>query len=120
MKQDDFSWLQKWYYLQCDGDWEHTYGIDLKTLENSWPSQVLTMQENWIGRSEGLEFKFDVTKETRAKLDKMFANFSVFTTRPDTIYGVSYTALSPEHPIVKYILEKELLPKNKLYSYCFS
>lgn len=87
---------------------------DLKTLENSWPSQVLTMQENWIGRSEGLEFKFDVTKETRAKLDKMFANFSVFTTRPDTIYGVSYTALSPEHPIVKYILEKELLPKNKL------
>ena len=44
----------------------------------------------------------------------MFANFSVFTTRPDTIYGVSYTALSPEHPIVKYILEKELLPKNKL------
>ena len=63
---------------------------------------------------KGLEFKFDVTKETRAKLDKMFANFSVFTTRPDTIYGVSYTALSPEHPIVKYILEKELLPKNKL------
>ncbi len=61
---------------------------DLKILENSWPSQVLTMQENWIGRSEGLEFKFDVTKETRAKLDKMFANFSVFTTRPDTIYGV--------------------------------
>lgn len=87
---------------------------DLKTLENSWPSQVLTMQENWIGRSEGLEFKFDVTKETRAKLDKMFASFSVFTTRPETIYGVSYTALAPEHPIVKYLVENELLPKNKL------
>ncbi|HJE03282.1 Leucine--tRNA ligase subunit alpha [Aliarcobacter thereius] len=87
---------------------------DLKTLENSWPSQVLTMQENWIGRSEGLEFKFEVTKETRAKLDKMFSSFEVFTTRPDTIYGVTYVAIAPEHDIVKYIVDNELLPKNKL------
>ncbi|MDX4059508.1 leucine--tRNA ligase [Aliarcobacter skirrowii] len=87
---------------------------DLKTLENSWPSQVLTMQENWIGRSEGLEFKFDLTKETRAKLDKMFSSFKVFTTRPDTIYGVTYVAIAPEHEIVKYMVEQELLPKNKL------
>ncbi|OCL83737.1 leucine--tRNA ligase [Arcobacter porcinus] len=87
---------------------------DLKTLESSWPSQVLTMQENWIGRSEGLEFKFEVTKETRAKLDKMFSSFEVFTTRPDTIYGVTYVAIAPEHDIVKYIVDNELLPKNKL------
>ncbi|OCL93976.1 leucine--tRNA ligase [Aliarcobacter thereius] len=87
---------------------------DLKTLENSWPSQVLTMQENWIGRSEGLEFKFEVTKETRAKLDKMFSSFEVFTTRPDTIYGVTYVAIAPEHDIVKYIVDNGLLPKNKL------
>src|SRR5574344_557285 len=77
-------------------------------------SQVLTMQENWIGRSEGLEFKFDLTKETRAKLDKMFSSFKVFTTRPDTIYGVTYVAIAPEHEIVKYMVEQELLPKNKL------
>ena len=87
---------------------------DLKLLENSWPSQVLTMQENWIGRSEGLEFKFDLTTQSRMKLDKVFSDFKVFTTRPDTIYGVSYTALAPEHPIVKYLVEKELLPQNKI------
>ena len=87
---------------------------DLKLLENSWPSQVLTMQENWIGRSEGLEFKFDISLESRAKLDRAFTKYFVFTTRPDTIYGVTYSALSPEHPIVKYIVENELLPKNKI------
>ena len=87
---------------------------DLKDLEGSWPSQVLTMQENWIGRSEGLEFSFELTKDARYKLNKNFASFDVFTTRPDTIYGVSYTALSPEHPIVKYLVENELLDENKL------
>lgn len=87
---------------------------DLKLLQNSWPSQVLTMQENWIGRSEGLEFKFELSIETRMKLDRAFTKFFVFTTRPDTIYGVSYCALAPEHPIVKYIVEKNLLPQNKI------
>ena len=87
---------------------------DLKSLEGQWPSQVLTMQENWIGRSEGLEFKFDLTKSSRYKLDKNFASFNVFTTRPDTIYGVSYTALSPEHPIVKYLVDNKLLDENKI------
>ncbi|PLY09439.1 MAG: leucine--tRNA ligase [Arcobacter sp.] len=88
---------------------------DLKGLEDSWPSQVLTMQENWIGRSEGLEFTFELTKDARYKLNKNFASFDVFTTRPDTIYGVSYTALSPEHPIVKYMVDNELLDENKIF-----
>ncbi len=87
---------------------------DLKSLESDWPSQVLTMQENWIGRSEGLEFDFELVKESRYKLDKQFSSFSVFTTRPDTIYGVSYSALAPEHPIVQYILDYKLLPSDKL------
>jgi len=87
---------------------------DLNLLKNTWPSQVLTMQENWIGRSEGLEFKFDLTTESAVKLDKSFMEFKVFTTRPDTIYGVSYTALAPEHPIVKYMVEHRLLDNNKL------
>ena len=85
---------------------------DLQTLEGQWPSQVLTMQENWIGRSEGLEFKFELTKETRYKLDKVFSHFEVFTTRPDTIYGVSYAALAPEHPIVQYMIDHNLLPQK--------
>lgn len=87
---------------------------DLEKLKEDWPSQVLTMQENWIGRSQGLEFKFDLSKESRAKLERAFTKYFVFTTRPDTIYGVSYSALAPEHPIVKYIVEKNLLPEKKI------
>ncbi len=86
---------------------------DLKSLEGQWPSQVLTMQENWIGRSEGLEFTFELTKESRYKLDKQFSSYNVFTTRPDTIYGVSYSALAPEHPIVQYLVDNKLLSDKK-------
>ncbi len=87
---------------------------DLKTLEGQWPSQVLTMQENWIGRSEGLEFDLFLSKESKFKLNKQFEFYTVFTTRPDTIYGISYSALAPEHPIVKYVVENNLLPENKI------
>ena len=87
---------------------------DLELLKNDWPSQVLTMQENWIGRSEGLEFQFELSKESKLKLERQFSKYSVFTTRPDTIYGVSYSALAPEHPIVKYIVENNLLPEKKI------
>ena len=78
---------------------------DLKTLEGKWPAQVLTMQENWIGKSFGMEFKFHLDDASREILGEKFDGFSVFTTRPDTIYGVSYAALAPEHPIVKALLE---------------
>ncbi len=86
---------------------------DLLLLENQWPSQVLTMQENWIGRSEGLEFVFNLDLESRYKLNKNFNFYKVFTTRPDTIYGVTYSALAPEHPIVQYMLENNLLSPSK-------
>jgi len=87
---------------------------DLKTLKDKWPPQVLIMQENWIGRSEGLEFTFELSKESRFKLDKQFDSYKVFTTRPDTIYGISYSALAPEHPIVKYLVNHNLLDKTKI------
>lgn len=82
---------------------------DLDSLEGKWPQQVLTMQRNWIGRSEGLEFSFELTQESREKLSGLFKGYNVFTTRADTIYGVTYSALAPEHPIVKYMIEKRLL-----------
>ncbi len=82
---------------------------DLKQLEGKWPNQVLTMQSNWIGKSQGLEFEFELTEQSKAKLDGKFEKYSVFTTRPDTIYGVSYSALAAEHPIAKYMIEHDLL-----------
>jgi len=56
-----------------------------------WPDSVKTMQRNWIGRSEGVELSFDVKGEAEA--------LTVFTTRPDTLFGVTYMAVAAEHPL---------------------
>lgn len=65
---------------------------DLKTL-TGWPEKVLKMQENWIGRSEGAFIQFDIVDSTE-KLD-------VFTTRPETLFGASFCAVAPTHPIAE-------------------
>ena len=67
-----------------------------KELEAGWPSKVLAMQKNWIGKSFGTEINFTVEKTGEA--------LPVFTTRVDTLYGVTYAVLAPEHPMVKEIL----------------
>ncbi|EKO7624421.1 leucine--tRNA ligase [Campylobacter upsaliensis] len=85
---------------------------ELESLKGKWPTQVLTMQENWIGRSEGLEFAFWLDEESFKKADE--ASFEVFTTRADTIYGVSYVALAPEHKIVQNLLRKRLLDEKMI------
>ncbi len=87
---------------------------DCEKLRAGWPNQVLTMQENWIGRSEGLEFSFTLSNASQAKLNNQFESYKVFTTRPDTIFGVSYSALAPEHPIVKHLIEHKLLTEDKI------
>ena len=66
-------------------------------LFRSWPQRVKLMQKNWIGRSEGTEFSFDVPSINE--------RISVYTTRVDTIYGVSYVVLAPEHPYVERLIE---------------
>ncbi len=85
---------------------------DLKLLEGKWSPQVLTMQRNWIGKSQGLEFEFNLSATSKEKLEGKFEGFEVFTTRPDTIYGVTYTALAAEHTIVKALIKNELLDEN--------
>ncbi len=85
---------------------------DLARLEGGWPKQVLTMQENWIGKSNGLAFDLFFDDASRAKLNAQFDSFDVFTTRPDTIYGVSYAALAPEHKIVTFMIENNLLSED--------
>lgn len=79
----------------------------LHDLKQHWPNQVLTMQENWIGQSFGLEFEFNLDDDSAYKLS--IDKFKVFTTRADTIFGVSYVALAPEHDIVKAIVDKNLV-----------
>lgn len=96
------------YYLKIS-EYSDELLKDLDKLQKGWPKQVLTMQENWIGRSTGLEFDLHLDAESIAHLNGDFDAYSVFTTRPDTIYGVTYTALAPEHEIVSYMLDKSLL-----------
>lgn len=67
---------------------------DLQKLDG-WPEKVRTMQSNWIGRSEGVELDFEVAEEE----DELLKTFSVYTTRPDTLMGVTYVALAPQHPL---------------------
>ena len=81
-------------------------------LKGNWPDKVLTMQKNWIGKSNGLKFKFNLSDESKEKLNNAFDGYEVFTTRPDTIYGVTYSALAPEHPIVDYMLENGLFDEE--------
>ncbi|MEG0970504.1 MAG: leucine--tRNA ligase [Acidaminococcaceae bacterium] len=69
---------------------------DLQELEG-WPERVKTMQKNWIGRSEGLEFSFEAPS--------LEAKIAVYTTCPHTIQGVTFVVLPPEHPLVAKILD---------------
>ena len=82
------------------------YADELLTELNNltgWPEQVKLMQKNWIGKSEGMEFAFETsTKDT----------LKVFTTRPDTIMGVTFIALSLSHPITKSFIEEDEDLKN--------
>jgi leucyl-tRNA synthetase len=65
-----------------------------------WPERVITMQRNWIGRSEGAEFDLAVAGRRELKT-------RVFTTRPDTVFGMTYAVLAPEHPLVDQLVSDE-------------
>jgi len=71
---------------------------DMKQLEGGWPERVLTMQRNWIGKSQGTRVRFAVTQMENAYLE-------AFTTRIDTIYGASAVVLSPGHPIIESLIQ---------------
>ena len=68
---------------------------DLVSLDD-WPDRVRTMQRNWIGRSEGARFEIAV--------EGMDETFEVFTTRPDTLFGMTFCVLAPEHPLVETLI----------------
>jgi leucyl-tRNA synthetase len=65
-----------------------------------WPQKTVTMQRNWIGRSEGALVNFSVTEDSLASDADVDRTLPIFTTRPDTIFGVTYMVLAPEHPLV--------------------
>ena len=72
---------------------------------DQWPDKVRLMQENWIGKSSGLRFRFELAGSEAA--EALPSSFEVFTTRPDTIFGASFAAISPDHPIALALAEKD-------------
>ena len=86
--------LSQWFFKITD--YAQRLLDDIESLEE-WPEKVLTMQRNWIGRSEGARVDFPVKGSNKV--------IPVFTTRPDTLYGVTYFLLAPEHPLVEELIE---------------
>lgn len=85
--------LEQWFFKTSD--YAEKLLDDIKLLDG-WPEKVKTMQTNWIGRSEGATIEFPI-----ADSDKVV---TCFTTRPDTIFGVTYMSLAPEHPLVSELV----------------
>lgn len=89
--------LEQWFFRITDYADELLEGH--KELKGGWPDKVLTMQKNWIGKSYGTEVKF--------KLENSDIEIPVFTTRADTLFGVTYCVLAPEHPLVNEVILKD-------------
>ena len=91
--------LTQWFLRITDYADELLDGLD--TLDR-WPEKVRLMQANWIGRSDGLRMRFGFAGDAPAGFDE---GIEVFTTRPDTLYGASFIALSPDHPLTLALAE---------------
>ncbi|SEH79548.1 leucine--tRNA ligase [Tardiphaga sp. OK245] len=91
--------LTQWFFKISKYSDELLSALD--TLDR-WPDKVRLMQRNWIGKSEGLHFQFGLIGAP-AGFDKL----PVFTTRPDTMYGPTFAAISPDHPLAKALAEKD-------------
>ena len=98
--------LSQWFFKITDYADELLKDLDLLP---GWPERVKTMQHNWIGRSEGLELSFEIPA--------LNDTVAVYTTRPDTAYGVTFMALAAEHPLIKKICENN--PKaDEINAFC--
>ncbi|WP_312524648.1 leucine--tRNA ligase [Paracoccus sp. (in: a-proteobacteria)] len=87
--------LTQWFFRISDYSDELLSALDDL---NGWPEKVRLMQQNWIGRSRGLQFQFDTVNAPEG-----FAKIEVYTTRPDTLRGASFVAISADHPLAKQL-----------------
>ncbi len=90
--------LSQWFFKITDFAEELLSSLDKM---DGWPEKVKIMQRNWIGKSQGCEIKFKILNEGK-KISQEY--LEIFTTRPDTIFGATFCALSPFHPLVDEIL----------------
>ncbi len=91
--------LSQWFLKITDFADELLEGLG--TLDQ-WPDKVRLMQENWIGKSQGMRFRFELPRPVGE-----IGSLDVYTTRPDTIFGASFAAVSPDHPISQALAERD-------------
>ncbi|WFU01779.1 leucine--tRNA ligase [Rhizobium sp. CB3171] len=87
--------LTQWFFKITEFSQDLLDALD--TLDH-WPEKVRLMQKNWIGRSEGLTIRWEIVPETSPNADR---EITVYTTRPDTLFGASFLAISADHPLAK-------------------
>ena len=97
--------LEQWYFRITDYAQQLLDDLDLV----EWPDRVITQQRNWIGRSEGAEFEMPIVDADGAVRTDLpgVPSVRVFTTRPDTSYGMTFCVLAPEHPLVQVITTED-------------
>jgi leucyl-tRNA synthetase len=95
--------LSQWFFKITD--YAQRLLDDMELLKEGWPERALTIQKNWIGKSEGaiVDFRLDGHEDI---------NIPVFTTRPDTLFGVTFFILAPEHPLVEKIVISDAYKKE--------
>ena len=98
--------LSQWFFRITDFSNELLNG--LSDLEK-WPAKVKLMQENWIGKSNGCELQLEIFDKNFKSINK---SIDIYTTRPDTIYGATFCAISPNHPFLNNISKKSTDLKN--------
>jgi leucyl-tRNA synthetase len=89
--------MDQWFFLLT------AYADELLEMDHiDWPNKIKVMQTNWIGRSQGVDFQFDISEYGLSE-----SNLTTFTTRIDTVYGVTFVVLAPEHPLVERLTQPE-------------
>jgi leucyl-tRNA synthetase len=104
--------LEQWFFRITEFKEALLRDLDDLAKENCWPERVLTMQKNWLGRTTGARYRFPLTASNQPEL-KGLEDLEIYTTRPETIFGVQFIAVSPNSKLVKDLASSD--PKIREY-----
>ncbi|KAI3321827.1 leucyl-tRNA synthetase [Xylariaceae sp. AK1471] len=104
--------LEQWFFRITEFKEALLRDLDELAKENCWPERVLAMQKNWLGRTKGARYRFPLTVDNQPQL-KGLENLEIYTSRPETIFGVQFIAISPSSKLVKDLANSD--PKIREY-----
>ncbi|KAI0403171.1 hypothetical protein F4802DRAFT_599316 [Xylaria palmicola] len=107
--------LEQWFFRITEFKEALLRDLDELAKENAWPERVVTMQKNWLGRTTGARYRFPLTVDSQSPL-KDLDNLEIYTTRPETIFGVQFIAISPNSRLAKDLASTDVEIQNYLQS----